>query len=79
MKTNLKQHEVDMGQYDSIETIGDYTLVDGMQENPYVGAYYITYETEHNSIAFTFCTKPSKWHIFWCKILLGWTWKDKIT
>lgn len=40
-----------------------------------VGQYIIgnakTYYT-----AFTLYRKPSAWHRLWCKVFLGWTWRD---
>ena len=41
-----------------------------------VGSYEIT-GNKTATIEFNFCNKPNFIHRLFCKILLGWTWKDK--
>ena len=37
----------------------------------YVGSLWIT-----DSYSIAMLNKPSRWHLFWMKTLLGWRWED---
>jgi hypothetical protein len=43
----------------------------------YIGGYQITgrQSPTHNTM-FSFVKKPNAFHRFFCRVLLGWVWKD---
>lgn len=41
---------------------------------PYIGGYFEVMPGVH----FQLERKPNAWRRFWCSLLLGWTWKEKI-